>query len=137
MGAARMRILWRDDHPGLFISDLILDEDGAADGRLNIHQWSAFRSATTSCLDRIHSRPVGRDLLGLISRRHQGIGVRAAGSRCQIVMGLGTVANQHGPAAGRTLVRDQRRWPPRERPAATADERPASAAAVRLNNRLR
>ena len=59
------------------------------------------------------SQPVGKDLLSLISKRTQGIGVSGAGLRCTIMFGQGTLTNRHGnltqgryigTASGRTFA---------------------------------
>ena len=91
-----MDTLWRDELPGIYIGGSALDgEDGIALDPLIPGEWVAFQSATRACLDRIQAHPVGRDLLSLISKRCQGIGVRAAGLTCKIYLGRGTLSARH------------------------------------------
>ena len=58
-----------------------------------------FVSKVMSDLEKIESRPIGRDLLKLISNRCRGIGTNKgeAGLTCQIFFGEGTLFKDHNP----------------------------------------
>jgi hypothetical protein len=68
------QIQWSQDYPGIFINDV----------------WGkSFKFNTDQALKRISSRSIGKDLLTLLSKRHQGIGT-TAGKSVVITLGQGT-----------------------------------------------
>ncbi len=70
------QIQWSSDYPGILIND----------------KWGAsFKLKTYQALKDIAARPVGKDLLSLLSKRHQGIGT-TAGKEIVITLGQGTLA---------------------------------------------
>lgn len=71
-------IQWRGEYPGIFIED----DYGAS-----------FKHNTIQALNKITSKPIGLDLLKVISKRHQGIGT-TRGRKVVITHGQGTLAGR-------------------------------------------
>lgn len=87
-----MRLQYLSDYPGIFIGgDALDDEDGFETKPLSLMEQALFMSATRQCLGMIRSKPVGKDLLRLISQRCQGIGSRGGALTCTIYMSGGTL----------------------------------------------
>ena len=82
-------IQWNADFPGIYI-------DGSRDlmnpGKtIGVMEEGAFVSATRRALDKIASKPVGKDLLTLIGKRSKGIGTKLVDGRVTICYGTGTL----------------------------------------------
>lgn len=72
--------LWREEYPGIYI-----------DGN------EFFFTTTVFQLDKLKQRPIGADLLRLISRRHDGVGMSAGkGIKCVIRWGDAELLKSHG-----------------------------------------
>ncbi|MFH1764819.1 MAG: M91 family zinc metallopeptidase [Gemmatimonadota bacterium] len=69
-------VLWDANHPGVYIDDRF---------------GASFKHNTIQALNKIASRPVGADLLKILSKRHLGIGT-AVGKKVVIALGQGTLA---------------------------------------------
>jgi hypothetical protein len=83
-----MLLLWKASYPGIYI-----DQSAAGDNAktLGIVEGAAFASATRRALDRIASKPIGKDLLILIAKRCKGIGNQLVGGKVTIRYGTGTL----------------------------------------------
>ncbi len=69
------QIQWSSNYPGILIED----------------KWgSSFKFKTDQALNKIASRPIGKDLLSILSKRNQGIGT-SAGKKTVITLGQGTL----------------------------------------------
>lgn len=88
-------LTWDPAFPGLLIDPRSLRVHTLDIEALHPRAALAFPSATRAALSRIASRPVGRDLLTLISKRCGGIGA-AGPMTCRIMLGEGTLWNRHG-----------------------------------------
>jgi hypothetical protein len=87
-----MHLQYLAEYPGLYIGgDALDDEDGAVLTPLPPIEQAYFMSATRQCLGQIRSRPIGKELLRLISLRCQGVGSRAGGLTCTIYMSGGSM----------------------------------------------
>lgn len=78
-----MAVLWNEMRPGIYIDD----DCGAS-----------FKFQTMRALDTINAKPIGADLLKILSQRHQGIGVKTRGLRVVITLGHGTLGRDTGHA---------------------------------------
>lgn len=83
-----MSVLWNAAYPGIFIEGSSTRVGGRQMGMM---EGQAFISATRTALSRIASKPVGKDLLTLISKRCQGVGTKLKGGQCIIYYGTGTL----------------------------------------------
>jgi len=89
-------LLWNSAYPGIYIDPRTLNQHTMKISGLGGAEAGAFTSATGACLGRIAAKPVGSDLLTLISKRCGGIGSRGAKLTCRIMFGQGTLTNRHG-----------------------------------------
>ena len=86
-----METQWRADFPGIWITTVW--GKIATNGNLSLNKvvdvdfQLAFTSKVRLQLDVIASRPVGRDLLTLISKRCQGVGTSLQGAKCWVGFG--------------------------------------------------
>ena len=71
-----MEVLWNTQRPGIYIDESF---------------GSSFKFATMRALDKINSKPIGRDLLKILSQRHRGIGIKTKGLKVVIKLGQGTL----------------------------------------------
>lgn len=71
-----MEVLWNESRPGIYIED---------------SHGSSFKFQTMRALDKINSKPIGADLLKILSQRHQGVGIRKKGLKVVIALGQGTL----------------------------------------------
>lgn len=91
--------LWDEKHPGIYIDD---------------SKSPSFLHATVRELNKIRSRPVGKDLLAIISKRCLGIGTKAVNPRVVIKLGSGTLTDSSmektlaAPDAMDTIQRKER-----------------------------
>jgi hypothetical protein len=90
-------------YPGIYIDPQAFKQDEMRICSLNPAERGAFISATRQCLYRIASRPVGKDLLTLISKRCQGIGTSASNLKCRIMYSKGKRCSYIEWAAARTF----------------------------------
>jgi hypothetical protein len=93
-------VQWSSDYPGIFIED---------------QHGMSFKFSTDKALKSIAAKPVGKDLLSLLSKRHQGIGT-SAGKKIVITLGQGTLGGNssmsqtfQGTTGGGTEVRNAAR----------------------------
>lgn len=82
-------VLWNNYNPGIFIDN----------------QWGmSFIHKTKEALNLISSRSIGKDLLSILSKRHQGVGT-TRGKVVVIVLGMGTFNPANGPSSmGKTMA---------------------------------
>jgi hypothetical protein len=91
-----MQLLWDAGFPGIYIDPRTFNQDTFKVSGLGMGEGAAFTSATRKCLELLAAKPVGKDLLTLISKRCQGIGSRSAKLTCRVMFGQGTLTNRHG-----------------------------------------
>jgi hypothetical protein len=93
-------ILWNASVPGIYVEPRFVEGDDENDdtGRpLPGAEALKFQSRTFINLSVIRSKPIGSDLLSLISKRCQGYGIKTQGMRCKIMLGRGTLADGLAP----------------------------------------
>lgn len=96
-------LLWNSNYPGIYIDPRSFDAETLVTSPLGVSQGGAFQSAARNCLAKIASKPVGRDLLALISKRCRGIGTKVRNGHCRIMFGPGTYANRPGGSIGMAI----------------------------------
>jgi hypothetical protein len=93
-------IQWNANFPGIYIEPRIVEGDDENDDMgtaVPSAEALKFQSRTFINLANIRSKPIGNDLLSLISKRCQGYGIKTQGMRCKIMLGRGTLADGLAP----------------------------------------
>jgi hypothetical protein len=82
-------LLWRDSYPGIYIDNRTDGQNGKA---LGLSEGLAFLNYTRRALEKIDSKPIGKDLLTLIGKRAKGVGTQLKDGRIIIMYGTGTLS---------------------------------------------
>lgn len=109
-----MELQWHLNYPGIVIDARTMDDTKITDGATeNVTMVSpgflrqvAFWASAASCLSRIASKPIGKDLLTLISKRCSGIGAGGRRLKCRVVFGNGTIIDEIIGARGTYALPD-------------------------------
>ncbi|NGM22861.1 hypothetical protein G3576_22805 [Roseomonas stagni] len=88
-------IPWDSAFPGLIIDPRTVDRETLEPRPVKFGIRADFLWATRLALTRIASKPVGHDLLGLISKRCRGIGATGP-MTCRVMLGEDTVLEKNG-----------------------------------------